>query len=233
VATQIMYTLPGDTALDILDVDATLQFTETRTSQATDHPVETGGVISDHIIKRPLTLKLDGIVTDTPLGQTLLDTGTPLEAISTGQAQDQAKAYAQARAADPISNQAKDILRTLHDAKVQITLATGTTRGSNGGAEQVFESMVIEQLEFPRDEKTGDAVRFTLSLKEIITVESQTVPLANTLKPGLKDTGRQGTTALEGKPKETASPLLRLVSPEKAAAWGYKPLLGGILGGGP
>lgn len=48
-------------------LDATISEGHNYNSRVTSYPVETGGIISDHIINEPETLTITGIVSDTPL----------------------------------------------------------------------------------------------------------------------------------------------------------------------
>lgn len=48
-------------------VDVAISMEHLQEAEATDHPVEFGVSISDHIIRRPARLEISGFVTDTPL----------------------------------------------------------------------------------------------------------------------------------------------------------------------
>lgn len=64
------------TQLDTLSIDATMREGHGRSAETTDHPVEDGADITDHIRKRAETYTIEGYVTNTPL------TGTPDGGIS-------------------------------------------------------------------------------------------------------------------------------------------------------
>jgi len=51
----------------LLRLDATLQEVHERTSRVTDHPIEGGSTIQDHIVRNPRRLTMEGYITDTPL----------------------------------------------------------------------------------------------------------------------------------------------------------------------
>lgn len=59
------------TLIDTLSVDVTLREGHGRTAETTDHPIEKGADITDHVRKKPRTYTIEGYVTNTPL------TGTP------------------------------------------------------------------------------------------------------------------------------------------------------------
>lgn len=81
-----------------LSIDATLEEVHERQVEITDHPVEGGSTIQDHIVNRPRRVRLRGMVTDTPLGE-----------LSTGQ-----------RVADAFAT-----LEALYDARELLTVVTG------------------------------------------------------------------------------------------------------------
>ncbi len=56
--------LPGLSikVIGILPIDAFTQETITLSSEVTDHPVETGGVVTDHIKNNPVGLRVTGVV---------------------------------------------------------------------------------------------------------------------------------------------------------------------------
>lgn len=55
------------TTVGDVTLDAALQVCETLSADVTDHPIETGGFVTDHTIERPTVLKVDGIFTETPM----------------------------------------------------------------------------------------------------------------------------------------------------------------------
>ncbi|PZQ49758.1 MAG: hypothetical protein DI556_09815 [Rhodovulum sulfidophilum] len=73
---QLMFQTATSTALSGLGrrtqigwaaVDVAISTEHTREAEATQHPVEYGVMISDHIVRRPARLEISGFVTDTPL----------------------------------------------------------------------------------------------------------------------------------------------------------------------
>lgn len=48
-------------------LDAALEETHTLQARATEHPVETGSDVTDHVQSLPASLRLDGIISNTPL----------------------------------------------------------------------------------------------------------------------------------------------------------------------
>ncbi len=208
---QIAYNLGNQCRA--LDVDATLQITECLTAQATDHPLETGAVISDHVIIRPKTLKLEGLITSTPLpkpNEEWVRTAEGFKPHGWAQLEPFSNALISidgedSTPPDPFRAQgALDVLREIHAARQPVTITTGVD--AQGVPSDLHENMVVESLEFPRDPTTGDAVRFSASLKEIKTVASATVPLPNSgTKQGEQSRGKQATKTASAPLRETAS----------------------------
>tara|TARA_R100000655_G_scaffold16426_4_gene35695 strand:- start:4556 stop:5161 length:606 start_codon:yes stop_codon:yes gene_type:complete len=53
--------------IGLLRLDATLSEIHDRSSRITDHPIEGGSMMQDHIARMPRKLTIEGYVTDTPL----------------------------------------------------------------------------------------------------------------------------------------------------------------------
>lgn len=56
-----------ETGLEIISFDTMLTEEHLYNSRVTSYPVETGTLISDHILKLPVVIRLSGVVSDTPL----------------------------------------------------------------------------------------------------------------------------------------------------------------------
>jgi hypothetical protein len=54
--------------IDGYPIDATLSEDHDHDADVTDHPVESGAAITDHVRIRPLVVSLEGIVSDSPIG---------------------------------------------------------------------------------------------------------------------------------------------------------------------
>lgn len=146
-------------AIGSVELDASVSEVHTADAEITEHPVEAGANISDHIRQKPDTLTMEGLVSNTPLpapssdltfrrtaGSVQFDSRSELEPARAGTA-----------------------YRDLLSIKESGTLVTVVT------ALRVYERMAIKNLSVPRDVKTGQAVRFTAQLVQVLTVESKTV----------------------------------------------------------
>lgn len=70
------------TTIGGLVLDVTFEEEHRLSSDVTDHPVEGGGTIQDHVVLSPRMLKISGFVTDTPL----VASGLPLGSLRTSAA---------------------------------------------------------------------------------------------------------------------------------------------------
>ena len=50
-----------------LVVDAFVKESHTFSAEITEHPVENGSVMADHVINKPFSLSIDGIISNTPM----------------------------------------------------------------------------------------------------------------------------------------------------------------------
>lgn len=66
----------GTTARDTLTIDAVPTFTVDRSANITDHPIESGGSITDHSQRLPWTVTLRGLQTETPFLADVFGVGT-------------------------------------------------------------------------------------------------------------------------------------------------------------
>ena len=222
---QIMWEMDG--RAQYLDVDALLRVNEKHEAKLTEHPIETGSVISDHTIMAPMCVEMEGLISDTPLGFSvkglilagLASVGSqamPGGALAQGFMTSFAGAVMPAGTDTPSAN-AKAVLRAIHAARVPVGIARGAGVGTGSGPSDVFSDMILEHLEIPEDEKTGEAIRFFAAFKELRTVASETVPIPDSYKPGAQKLERQPTQKIpDGSKPDSAARAL-------AKKLGYQP----------
>lgn len=229
--TQILRTI-GDQVAPLI-LDATLKENFTGTAEPTQHPVEKGADITDHVILKPSGLTISGIISETPLGD-FLGAYTRTAGASVGAAVGSAlgKFGAAAGVVGAIGGAigggsiAKSISgaifgskdRVLGDianefdkvrkAKLPISIQTGL---------KLYESYILTSFSVSRDggEKgTGRAVKIDLEFKELIIAESRITDVAiPKLKGaiGKANLGRQSLGDLDAdKNKRGASILKKL-----------------------
>lgn len=64
---RVMFNIPKKVTVGFVVFDATVREVHSQENQITDHPVESGSDITDHVIRRPERLQLQGIVSGTPI----------------------------------------------------------------------------------------------------------------------------------------------------------------------
>lgn len=146
---------------DLIDIDACLEETHDLGNMVTDHPVEEGMAITDHVRPEPDRVTLRCFVSNTPL--------------STEQVQSAVRAGdVQFRTTAPrdIENRGTNAFLELKKMRDQGTLISVTTSLKQYGVGS-DDKMVIERLSIPRTLQNVDGLEFSLSLKQIRVVKTR------------------------------------------------------------
>lgn len=139
----------------LLTLDASISETHSADADATDHPVEQGSNITDHIRPKPRTLSIEGIISNTP-------TSPDREALY----------------APDEPGPAEAAYFTLENRRQGGFLHTVVTKLSR------YDNMALLTISEPRSASVGDALQFTLGFKEIRIVQNQTVTVQTKLPSG-------------------------------------------------
>ena len=185
----------GPTLIGDLALDCTVTETHTATSTVTEHPVESGANITDHIRPDPVQLSITGIVSDTPLGSKQIQ-----RAIEVGGASVQVTQQEPPSSATGFGRAAWAKLDAIRTAAKPVKVVT---------RDKTYDSMALVSLSVPKESKTGGALYFTAQFKQIRIVYNRTtkVVVAKATKSHKKqDTGKQPTAAVE-QPKSYSSEL--------------------------
>ncbi len=142
--------------------DCTLNESHSLKNDITDHAVEEGGNVSDHIRTRPLGLTMDVVVSDTPLAS---QDGTVIAGNAPGRA------------------------RAVYSRLEQLAAGQVFTVMT---AIKVYESMSLESMDIPRNAQTGESLRFSLTFKQIRIVRTKVVSLPKTKTPRAKGSHKIG-----------------------------------------
>lgn len=207
---------PNGVPRPLIVLDVVNEEEPTYTADVTEHPVEDGPEITDHIQLKNPTLRLKGTISATPLdlatsignlvsgGLSLItDSQTRANFLNTGvQAASAAigASLLQGAALNPTTllqgsadALARSIFLSAYQRRARFDVVTKRIR---------YTSMVIEEMSFPRDNQTGQQLIFELHLKQIRVVSSQTVKVGSTADSVLNSAtskfglGSQGTTPL-------------------------------------
>lgn len=201
----------GPTLIGDLALDCTVTETHTATSTVTEHPVESGANITDHIRPDPLQLSITGIVSDTPIGSRQVQ-----RALSIGGASVQVTQQEPPTSTTGYGRAAWAKLDAIRIAAKPVKVVT---------RDKTYESMALVSLSVPKESKTGGALNFTAQFKQVRIVYNRTtrVVVAKAPKAHKKqDTGKQPTA--EVVPDKPRSILSRDVFGDA----GTDKLLGGI-----
>lgn len=153
---------PRRVMLDSLEVDATLSEVVSSASELTQHPIETGATVSDHVIERPREYRMEGVITNAPLSVSdRLDAGRI--------------AWADLSSSSPAGTGNKvdgaySLLEQMKASRDVVTIRTPL---------RIFTDMVMVSLQVTRDPKTGDALQFSAAFQQVRKAKSVTVAPAS------------------------------------------------------
>lgn len=135
--------------IDIAEVEE-----HTFENEVTEHPVESGSDITDHVRARAIVVSVDGIVSDTPLEALARRRNELVEVGGETFFKPSEEAFAR--------------LLEINATREPITIETSL---------RVYTDMVLERFSAPRNAGTGDALRFSATFRQIrlITNERTTV----------------------------------------------------------
>ncbi len=201
----------GPTLIGDVAIDCTVTETHTATATVTEHPVESGANITDHIRPEPVQLSITGIVSDTPIGSKQIQ-----RAIEAGGTKVQITERETPTSAAGFGRTAWAKLEAIRAAAKPVKV---TTR------DRTYESMALMSLSVPKEAKTGGAFMFTAQFKQVRIVFNRTtkVVVAKAPKSHKKqDTGKQPTAeVVPDKPRS-------ILSKDAFGDAGTDKLLGGI-----
>lgn len=157
MSAELVYSLaPG--RLDVLVFDAATSESPDATSEVTNHPIEAGADVSDHVRSLPVTLSLDVTVTDYPLSTEGRGINAGVGGSSIG--------------TEPSPGRAEAVLVELlaiKDAAVRCTVSCGA---------RLYTDMVLESVAAPRTKALSGARRIKLKFREVRIAVSEVVPVA-------------------------------------------------------
>lgn len=167
---------------DAITFDATPSETHTSDVDVTQHPIETGAKVSDHILRKPQILRLEAVVTDFPLG---LAGRSNITGHLLGNALGN-------KNNEGALGRAAEIYKRLERLQLAGTLAEVRT------SLKTYKNMAIKSLSTPRTAATKNAIKFSAMLEEVRLVDSQVTPIAITKlnkAKGKQNNGPQNGTA--------------------------------------
>jgi hypothetical protein len=136
-------------------IDVSIQEDHTYESEVTDYPIESGGSISDNIRPKPITVTMQGIVSNTPLGGILA-------------ARQRTETTSAQGSANVMEKAAYFLLKQIWIDREPVTIRTSLN---------TFENMALTSLTIPKSKDVGSALHFTASFQQIQIVTNKRVQL--------------------------------------------------------
>lgn len=155
---QLVTLMDQDTQQVLLTVDVSESEMHAGDVEVTDHPVEQGANISDHMRPKPRTLAISGMVSDAPIVDNSNGTAGPFNLGDPGPAE---TAYS--------------VLEGRRKAGKLHTVVTKLN---------TYQNMALTYVSEPRDAQSGDALNFTLNFKEVTVVLNQTITVQTAAPQG-------------------------------------------------
>ena len=169
-----------------IEFDATTSETHSGSTTPTDHPVETGAVVSDHAIDQPDELELAGMITN-----------TPVIALASQRSRSVLGGPASARAVDAYS----EILR-LRKTKTLVSVETEL---------KTYSNMLIVSESVTRDKDTLRILDISVRFREFrtATIETTAAPEpVSTVDSAESDLGRKQTAPASTETEEESTGLI-------------------------
>lgn len=178
----------NDTGLqsrDLLIVDVTTSEVTSKEAEVTSNPVEEGPDVNDNVRIKPVTIQVDGFVSEAPLNLQASIQG--LAGAAGGAVGNLAGGFGGAigrvaagfgakllmNSQDP-SQAAREFLEKLMDEKKLVTVVT---------KRKAYNDMIMVSLTFPRDTSTGQGLKFQARFQKINIVTAQVVQISRLAKP--------------------------------------------------
>jgi hypothetical protein len=158
VKPQLVTLLDQDTQQQLLQVDVSESEMHAGEVEVTDHPVEQGANISDHMRPKPRTLTVTGMISNTPIVDNSNGNAGPFTEGQPGPAE---AAYNLL--------EARRIAGKLHTVITKLN---------------TYQNLALTYVSEPRDASSGDALEFTLNFKEILVVFNQTITVQTATPQG-------------------------------------------------
>lgn len=159
---DIVFGLSEPSQIGSITVDATISEDHKFTNRVTDFPIEDNAFISDHVIQVPEQLTLKGFITNSPIEYASgLRSGIKPERVN-----DAFIGLMQIAGYDyPLQPASPSVVR--NSAKL-VSVVTGL---------RSYDNMIVSSLSVPRNDKTGNSMEFTITLKHVneTKVEVETV----------------------------------------------------------
>jgi hypothetical protein len=166
---QILLNKKTPGKIGYFELDATVRETHEYVNTITEFPLEKGFNASDHVIRSPERLTIEGFVTNSPVPHSISSLRSIID--RSDRVNTALEAFLDMAGFDPAG---KEVSEVTGSGKIPqfIEVITGLRK---------YKNMVITKLTIPRDKDTGtNSMRFNIELRHMIIVSSSTVLIENT-----------------------------------------------------
>ncbi len=170
-----------------LVVDAFLKETHTFSSEVTEHPIESGITVVDHVNSKPFCLSIDGIISNTPMSLVGLTAFDSMTRYFEGENNDFALI-------------AFEKIEDLFMKREPITIATSL---------KTYHKMVLESLSVERGGGAHESLHFTCSAKQIRLAHQERIKIPEPKVSRAKPKQKKGLQETKPIPNEQAESLKR------------------------
>lgn len=204
---------------DLLVIDVVLSVTPEYESEVTEHPVEDGADITDHVRVKNFKLSMEGIASETPIN--LSSSLVGLVSAAGGIAGSKlAGAYGKAALGGKVGAAVAGIgintqLGKRSPAETMREFLIGLVQSRQlfklWTPQRRYDNLVMVSVSFPKDQSTGRALKFSAQMREIIIVKSQAVRLDNVDRsvlhtaPKTGDLGKKAASATSAEKSQQSS----------------------------
>lgn len=165
---------------DLLLVDATITRSTNYENEMTMFPVEDGPDVTDHIRTKPITMNIDGIISETPLSieaqkAALVTSGGSFVNKSIGgfKGASAVTGAAGGKLGSKLFQSGGSPAELGRKALEELVLKRQPIRVAVG--KKILDNMIMTRLSIPEDNQTGRALKFSCTLQQIRVVTGETV----------------------------------------------------------
>lgn len=194
----------GDSNLTYMPFNLFISEKHSLKFRVSDHPLQDGSTISDHVHQEMQECTVEGMFTNHPLRK--------LEEVNEVKFKDE---YATIDVKPTVSNTALanfEKLKLLAKQRKPVRLVCSL---------EIYPKMVITGIDYDRDSKSGSSIRFTMTLRELKTVSLKSVTGTYNFQPEALVTANDKLIASEKKmgkrtaEEATANQMKEIINPEQ------------------
>ena len=200
---------------EFLVIDATISLATNQSAEVSNLPIEKQEDITDHIRVNPLTLTIEGFISNAPLDQisSVLGglAGGALGALGASSKIGGAAAVGTGLGAalgSTLGGALSELFRDINDSDYPKKAMEALLKAQKERkpfsittffSDTLYKNMVITDLDFPQDKESGDGLRFTMTTQQVELVTVSVVPVPESFVKGVREAQSAASTADKGK----------------------------------